>query len=67
MISIATSAGVMPLIRLAWARSRGRTRLSFSRASARNCTMREVEIHRNSLVLQPLLAGNVHLLPLYVP
>lgn len=38
-ISNATSAGVIPLIRLACAKFRGRTRESFSRASARSCAM----------------------------
>lgn len=39
-INSATSAGVMPLMRLAWARLTGRMRASFSRASARRCGRR---------------------------
>ena len=62
--SSAMSAGVMPLILLAWARLSGRTRTSFSRASARNWSMREIEIARDPFVLQPLLAGNFDVLPL---
>jgi hypothetical protein len=37
IITTAKSAGLMPLMRLAWPRLVGRTRLNFSLASARSC------------------------------
>ena len=64
-INSATSAGVMPLIRLAWSRLTGRIRESFWRASARRCAqLLEVEVGGNAFAGQTLLP--LHLLQLPV-
>ena len=63
-INTARSAGVMPLMRLAWARSTGRTREQLLPGLGPEVLDRvKVEIGRNATCRQPLLPGDVDLLP----
>ena len=59
----AMSAGVTPLIRLAWPRFAGATRASFCRASVRSPPMEVVDPSRDVLALQPPRTLDAVLLP----